>query len=148
MGADLSPKPTDINWSGEYDMRKLPRISRTGFDIAVHYAVAVMKKSVYHDEKKTLSQKMLSARLWEHRGGDAAELMELGDARGLELEDLETIYAIEEVGDTKYSNKEISEKCKSSRLVFCAECVQAKCQISLSETYVKVEIFPPLVELP
>jgi hypothetical protein len=120
VGIDLSPKPTNINWSDEYDMRKLPRISRTGFDIAVHYAVVVMKKSVYHDEEKTLEEKMRSARLWEHVGGDAPELTKQG-GRELRPEDLETIYAIEEVGETKYSEEEISRKCKSPRLVFCVE---------------------------
>ncbi len=117
MGIDLSPKHTNINWSVKYDMKELPRISGTKFDIAVHYAVVVMKKSVYYDKERTPSQKMLSARLWEHGGGNAPELTDLGDARGLEQGELKTIYAVEVVGETKYSDRQISEKCKSSQLV-------------------------------
>jgi len=113
-GIELPTPPTPISWNNKSDMQCLPRISRTGFEAAIHYAVIVMKRSIYHDKKMTLSQKMLSATLWEHVGGNDRESVRQGDSRCLTKEDLKTIYAIEEVGEMTYSDKEISEKCKLS----------------------------------
>lgn len=88
-----------------------------------------MKKSVYRDKDKSLSQKMLSARLWEHGGGNAPELVEQGDARGLDPDELKTIYAVEEIGETKYSDNEISTKCKSLWRVCFTESIRLIPQI-------------------
>jgi len=117
VGIDLAPSPSSIDWSKTSDMSSLPRISAAKLDIAVHYAIAVMEKSVYYDSRYSMSKKMRDATVWEHVGGDGQDVIEAGDSHCLGKEDLHNIYAIKEVGETKLSDTQISEKCKTSPLI-------------------------------
>ncbi|KIX98876.1 uncharacterized protein Z520_05337 [Fonsecaea multimorphosa CBS 102226] len=110
VGIDLAPSPSSIDWSKTSDMSSLPRISAAKLDIAVHYAIAVMEKSVYYDSRFSMSKKMRDAKVWEHVGGDGQDVIEAGDSHCLGKEDLHNIYAIKEVGETKLSDTQISEK--------------------------------------
>jgi hypothetical protein len=58
-------------------------------------------------------QKLMEATVFEHVGGDAKSAVGEGDRQKLDKAAIESIYALQVVGITSYSNDDISEKCKA-----------------------------------
>jgi hypothetical protein len=72
-----------------------------------------MDQSVYEDKNKGTLQKLMDATVFEHVGGNEANTVAEGDRCKLNEAAIRSIYSVQVVDLTSYSDQEISEKCKS-----------------------------------
>lgn len=139
----VSQRKLPIRWEDYNDFSLLPDIEGSKRGYVVHFALAIVEKGIYLDEVMTPREKLLTAQVWEHVGGDPPPV-EDGDGHPLTEGYIQGVYALENLGECNLKRGDISEICMSL--------IPALCKVLLTlfrwTAHEELEILSNLLELP